>query len=295
MNAYNSENYIAESIKSVISQSYNNWELIIFDNRSVDQTKKIVNQFQDQRIKYILAEEHTHLGEARYKAEKYLDGEFLGILDSDDIWMYNKLETQIPFLKKKEVAIVYSNTIFFNQKFDKKLYSFNQPSGKIFKKLLFHYNISLESILIKRKYISTLDNFFSPQYQLISDFDLVVRLSALYKIIYVPYVLSKWRIHNNNSTKGKLINFINEKISWIDFNQNILSSSIQKKLKKNLNIDKSLLLICDGRFKEAKSIFKNNFQISIKYFFIFYILNIKIFKKYLISYYQKRINYNELE
>ena len=123
----------------------------------------------------------------------------------------------------------------------------------------------------ERKYISTLDNFFSPQYQLISDFDLVVRLSALYKIIYVPYVLSKWRIHNNNSTKGKLINFINEKISWIDFNQNILSSSIQKKLKKNLNIDKSLLLICDGRYKEAKVYLKIIFkyQLNIFLFFIF--------------------------
>ena len=50
MNAYNSENYIAESIKSVISQSYNNWELRIFDNRSADQTKKIVNQFKIKEL-----------------------------------------------------------------------------------------------------------------------------------------------------------------------------------------------------------------------------------------------------
>ena len=89
------------------------------------------------------------MGKARFDAQKYLDGEYLGILDSDDIWYNKKLEIQIPLLKK-DIAITYSNTIFLMTIMKKVLYSKNQPSGKIFNKLLSNYNISLESLLIRR-------------------------------------------------------------------------------------------------------------------------------------------------
>ena len=295
MNTYNSEKFIRESIKSVLAQSYRNWELIVFDNASNDHTKKIVDEFEDNRIRYIFTPNHTHLGEARFKAEKYLDGEFLGILDSDDIWMPNKLEIQIPYLRKdKKIAVVYSNTFFFNEKFKKKLYSFHQPSGFIFNEILFKYKISLESILIKRDCVSKLEKFFCPQFQLISDFDLIARLSFYHKIVYVPFILSKWRIHNNNSTKGRLINFIDEKLDWLKINKNLLTFKQKIKLEKFYKINKSLLLICENRFYEANQNFKNNFSFSLKYFLVLYILKIKIFNNFIISKYKKRISFNDL-
>ena len=101
MNTYNSDKFIKESINSVLNQSYKNLELVIYDNCSNDLTQKIVKSFKDKRIKYILADNHTHLGKARFDAQKYLDGEYLGILDSDDIWYNKKLEIQIPLLKKE--------------------------------------------------------------------------------------------------------------------------------------------------------------------------------------------------
>jgi len=295
MNTYNADKFISESINSVLSQTYSNWELIIFDNCSNDLTNEIISKYEDTRIKYILSNSHTHLGIARYEAEKYLDGEYLGILDSDDIWLPDKIEKQLPYLKEaKEVGLVYSNTIFFNNNYEKKLYNSHQPSGYLFQKLLFNYNISLESILIKRSCITKLDYFFNPKYQLISDFDLILRISKKFKIVYVPYILSKWRLHNSNSSKGKLFSFIKEKKDWVENNKNILNSKITKKIQKHLNIDKSLLLICQSNFNDAEIILKKNPVLSIKYFFVFYILKIKLFRELLINLYKRRINFNEL-
>ena len=294
MNAYNSEKYIEEAINSVVKQSYKNWELIIYDNCSNDQTKNKVKLFKDKRIKYILAKKHSHLGKARFDAEKYLDGEYLGILDSDDIWESKKLEIQIP-LFDEITAVIYSNTIFFDKNHEKILYTKKQPSGYIFQKLLSNYNISLESLLIKRECINSLSHFFDPDFKLISDFDLVLRLSSKFKILYDPTILSKWRMHSDNSSKGKLIQFINEKRLWLKKNKDLLDNNSINKIKKKFNIDECLLYICDNDYKKATKIFYGNFHYSLKYFFIFYILKVKFFKNTLINYYKRRINYNELE
>jgi len=294
MNTYNSEKFIKESINSVIKQSYKKWELVIYDNCSNDQTGNIVKSFNDKRIKYILVNKHTHLGQARFDAEKYLDGEYLGILDSDDIWDSKKLEIQIP-LFNKEIAVIYSNTIFFNENREKILYSKNQPSGHIFKKLIFNYNISLESLLIRRESISNISHFFDPNYELISDFDLVLRLSSKFKILYDPSILSKWRMHPNNSSKGKLLQFINEKRLWVKKNKDLLNKKLINKIQKKFNIDECLLHICDNNYEKAINIFYGNFNYSLKYFFVLYILKIKLFKGILIEIYKRKINYNELE
>ena len=294
MNTYNSDKFIKESINSVLNQSYKKLELVIYDNCSNDLTQKIVKSFKDKRIKYILADNHTHLGKARFDAQKYLDGEYLGILDSDDIWYNKKLEIQIPLLKK-DIAITYSNTIFFDDNHEKVLYSKNQPSGKIFNKLLFNYNISLESLLIRRDSINELSYFFDPDFELISDFDLVLRLSSKFKVVYKPLILSKWRMHSNNSSKGKFIQFINEKRIWLKKNKELVDKKLTNKILKKFNLDECLLCICENNYEKAIKIFHGNFNLSLKYFLILYILKIKIFKKILIEIYKKRINYNELE
>ena len=85
MNCYNGETYLNEAINSVIEQTYDNWELIFWDNQSTDKSKVIFESYQDNRLKYYYAPEHTNLGGARANAFKYLIGDFIAILDTDDI------------------------------------------------------------------------------------------------------------------------------------------------------------------------------------------------------------------
>lgn len=98
MPAYNSEKYIAESIKSVLAQTYQNWELIIVDDCSTDRTKEIVRNFNDTRIKFFENDVNSGADVARNRAISEARGRWLAFLDSDDIWKPEKLEIQLEFM-----------------------------------------------------------------------------------------------------------------------------------------------------------------------------------------------------
>ena len=99
MNCYNGEAYLYESIKSVLFQTYANWELIFWDNRSDDKSAEIFKSYNDKRFKYYYAPQHTLLSEARNEAIKKSSGEFIAFLDTDDLWEKDKLELQVPLFK----------------------------------------------------------------------------------------------------------------------------------------------------------------------------------------------------
>ena len=86
INCYNGEKYLARSIKSVINQSHKNWEIIFWDNKSTDNSFKILNKFKDKRIKYFLSPKHEKLYNARNSAIKKAKGKFIAFLDTDDTW-----------------------------------------------------------------------------------------------------------------------------------------------------------------------------------------------------------------
>ena len=110
INIFNGERYIEEALKTVFKQTYKNWEVIFWDNKSTDQSKKILKNFSDNRIHYFEAEKFTKLYEARNLAIKKAKGQYIAFLDVDDWWLPEKLEKQIIlFQKDKTLKMVYSN------------------------------------------------------------------------------------------------------------------------------------------------------------------------------------------
>ena len=99
MPSWNTGNFIAESIQSVINQTYKNWELIIVDDCSTDNTDEVVSFYKDQRIKYLKNEKNSGAAITRNKALREAQGEWIAFLDSDDLWAPEKLEHQINFMK----------------------------------------------------------------------------------------------------------------------------------------------------------------------------------------------------
>lgn len=109
---YNSAQYITDTIKSVINQSYPHWELLIIDDCSTDNSSKIIQEFssKDKRIKYFKTEKPS--GSPIYPRNigiKNATGRYIAFLDSDDIWLPNKLEEQLKLFKDERTAVVYSN------------------------------------------------------------------------------------------------------------------------------------------------------------------------------------------
>lgn len=101
MPSYNTAKYIEASINSVIAQTYENWELIIVDDCSTDNTAEIIAGIHDDRIRYFRNDKNSGAAISRNKALREAKGEWIAFLDSDDLWMPEKLEHQLRFMKEK--------------------------------------------------------------------------------------------------------------------------------------------------------------------------------------------------
>lgn len=108
MPSWNTEKFIIETIQSVINQTYTNWELLIVDDCSTDNTDEIVTSFKDDRIKYFRNKKNSGAAITRNIALREAKGEWIAFLDSDDLWMPEKLEKQIAFMKKNGYTLSYT-------------------------------------------------------------------------------------------------------------------------------------------------------------------------------------------
>lgn len=110
---YNSEKYIAETIHSVISQTYTNWELLIVDDCSTDNSTEIIREIQkkDNRIKLFVNESNRGAAYSRNVALREAKGKWVAFLDSDDMWIAEKLEKQISFMKENGYLFSYTDYI----------------------------------------------------------------------------------------------------------------------------------------------------------------------------------------
>ena len=103
MNCHNGEKYLKDSVNSILKQSYKNWELIFWDNLSTDNSKKIIKNFKDKRIRYFKSKNFFNLYEARNHALKKARGKFISFLDTDDWWLRNKIKNRFSYIIKRRM------------------------------------------------------------------------------------------------------------------------------------------------------------------------------------------------
>lgn len=117
MPSYNAERFIAESIDSVLAQTYQDWELVVTDDKSSDNTPKIVKGYceKDQRIKLYLPGIHQGIAQTRNYSLSKATGRFVAFLDNDDLWVPTKLEHQIQFMLDNDLAFCYGNYELLNE------------------------------------------------------------------------------------------------------------------------------------------------------------------------------------
>lgn len=113
---FNCEKYICDTIVSVCNQSYDNWELILIDDCSSDNSHAVINQFiSDKRIRYYCMDENSGAAAARNKGLELSKGQYIAYLDSDDVWYNNKLKFQIDFMKKNDISFCCSSYAMLNE------------------------------------------------------------------------------------------------------------------------------------------------------------------------------------
>ena len=229
MNCYNGEKYLKKSLQSIISQTYKNWELIFFDNKSNDESKKILFSFKDKRIKYFKSDFFVSLYQGRNLAIKKTKGDFIAFLDTDDWWTKDKLSQQVSlFNRNNQIKFIYSNLYIYDQKFKiKKLYSQSKlPSGMVTKNLMNKYFVGILTVLIHKSIFYK--NKFNNNYNIIGDFDFFIRLSLKYSFHAIQKPLAYYRSHEDNFSKNNASEYISELKNWIKNNQKAIT-------KKNLS------------------------------------------------------------
>ena len=274
MNCLNGQEFLYYALKSVLNQTYKNWELIFWDNKSTDNSAKILKSFKDKRIKYFLAKRRTVLHKARNQAIKKTKGKFIAFLDVDDIWSKNKLALQIPKFKNKKIGLVYSNFYKYYKPGKKQIaHASKLPKGKITGSIIKNYKIGIITVVIRKSFINK-KMPFDFKYDLISDYDFGLNFSLKYEFDVINKPLAFYRIHENQIQKRKMVLQAEQFCKWF-LNKDIKKrfkgydiSSIQKKyeyyeLIKELNKSKTQLYL-----KMLKNFnFKNFLKINALIFF----------------------------
>lgn len=216
MNCYNGEKYLREAIESVLAQTYADWELVFWDNRSTDQSATIFKSYPDPRLRYILAPEHTLLYEARALALPHLAGDFVGFLDVDDTWAPDKLEKQVPLFDDPNVGIVCGNYWIESERKRKRWLAIKGavPASRALDALLENYFVGLLTLMVRRSAVMSLPRTFSKDYNIIGDFDLVIRLAAEQDLAYVGEPVAHYRLHGTSESAKGRGRHIDELIHW---------------------------------------------------------------------------------
>jgi len=282
LNCYNGERYLKEALKSINVQSFKNWELIFWDNRSTDSSKKILFDTikNKKKIKYFYSKKHTSLYAARNLAIKKAKGHFIGFIDSDDTWEKDKLLKQVKLFQDKNVGVVYGNSWLKKESNNKKrkFINYKMKSGLIYNDLINNYNVGILTALIKRELIKKKKKVFNDRYNIIGDYDLFIRLSKKNKFNVIQEPVATYRIHETNfSVLNKDIE-IEEFNHWLNKNKSILSKknyiTIKKRVKflefLNLKFSKTFLSCLKFFVRSSKFIFnvKNIFILLLPKFFL---------------------------
>lgn len=137
--SYNTGRWIGETIQSVLNQTYTKWEMIIVDDCSTDNTDEEVKSFIDSRIRYIKNERNSGAAISRNRAIREANGEYIAFLDSDDLWMPEKLEKQLSYMKKNGYAFTCAYSDYIDED-SKPLRQIDKCPKKIGKAGMFAYN-----------------------------------------------------------------------------------------------------------------------------------------------------------
>jgi len=203
MNCLNGSKYLREAIDSVYAQTYPDWEIIFWDNASTDNSAEIAKSY-GERLRYFKGDKTVPLYAARNLALQQAKGRYIAFLDCDDMWLPQKLERQIPlFDNDSEVGMVYSNaeiiegTALIWERRALQHATF-QPSGKIFRQMLRHYNINIQTVVISRTALYSLGEWFDGSLNHSGDTDLFLRIAYNWNVKYIPVATAKYREHGGN-------------------------------------------------------------------------------------------------
>ena len=201
MNCYNSDTFLKEAIDSIYAQTYQNWEIIFWDNASTDTSANIAQSY-DEKLKYYYASELTPLGEARNLALKKATGKYIAFLDCDDLYLAEKIEKQVLLMENDNYAMCYGSAITINEKgMEIGRFKTKNKSGFLFGKLLERYEINMQSVMLRHSVLLENSLGFVTKLKYCPDHNLFLEIASRYPVAVVQDFVVKYRIVDNSLSR----------------------------------------------------------------------------------------------
>lgn len=201
MNCLNSEKYLREAIDSVFAQTYEDWEIIFWEDKASKDNSENIAKSYGSKLRYFRSDVSLPLYGSRNLAVQKARGKYIAILDCDDLWLPAKLEEQIPLFERDEkVGLVYSDIILFNEKGkEKRSFEFKKPyRGNVFPELLLENFINTQTVLIRKEAFDCFDTYFDGRLIMSGDYDAYLKISYCWKVDCVDKPLARYRVHRNS-------------------------------------------------------------------------------------------------
>ncbi len=202
--SYNSARFIEQCVNSVFSQTYQNWEMIIVDDLSKDNSREIITSlaYKDKRIKKIFLVNNVGAAEARNVAIQQAKGKYIAFLDSDDLWDSYKLEKQIIFMKEKNIAFSYTTYQFISEDGSDLLNIIKAPKRMTYHSYLRNTIIGCLTVIIDRE---KMGDFKMPDIRSSHDMALWLLLMKRGFFAYgLDENLAKYRVVSSSNTANKM-------------------------------------------------------------------------------------------
>lgn len=211
MNCFNSETYLNEAIESAFQQTFTDWELVFVDNCSTDSSAVIASSYGD-KVKIVRTEKNIPLGAARNVGISHCLGDFIAILDADDIWFPYTLEKQLSEIKSGDYALVYGGQVNINT--SGSITGEMRPkskTGNIFGMLLKQFDVPVVTAMLSKKYLLESGLQFDSNITASEEYCLFMQLAAKYQFSVIDDVLVKYRIHDNSLTNKSISKWAEER------------------------------------------------------------------------------------
>jgi glycosyltransferase involved in cell wall biosynthesis len=283
---YNSASTLRKSIDSVLIQTHKNLELIIVDNFSNDNTEKIISTYRDDRIKYFKFNNNGIIACSRNFGVKKSKHDIIAFIDSDDIWIDEKLEKQLQIMNDKQIFFVSSEIIPIGE--SKRFYTPMQFNTKnYYSKYQFddlvQYNmVTTSSVILTKKIFNENSGFSeSEEFKFIEDWEFWIRISKNYCLLKMNEKLVYYNIEFKKNRNQLQIEI--NKLKILDLHQNFIRKKIYKKSLSNIQFAIGKEYLQKSVIKSLKYNLKSfyTFPISFKTFKIIIAILLAIFPKYI--------------
>jgi glycosyltransferase involved in cell wall biosynthesis len=203
---YNGASFVRQTIDSVLAQTYRDYEIIVVNDGSTDDSDKILKSYGD-RIRY-LKQQNMGLARTRNKLISLAKGKYLAFLDQDDLWHPDKLAEQVPCLESDtQVGLVYSDNSIIDRDgavlVDRTSKINQHHSGWIFEVYLYGNFITLSTVVIRKETLNKAGLFIAG-YKISEEYDLFLKIARDYKIEYVNRSLACYRKHGKNASSDQV-------------------------------------------------------------------------------------------